>query len=358
MVTKQFDCPSCAAQLQYDPSQGAPTCPYCGFVATMETTVEDKQKAVEELDLYEYLEKADAGEASSETQESLVVKCEACYAESTLIEGQVTAECPFCGTQIVTQSQSKRMLRPRAVLPFSITDKKGHDLWQDWIKGLWFAPNKLKETVKYADKLQGIYIPYWTFDAKTDTKYTGERGDISYVKINGKKVPKIKWSNASGEVWLEFDDVIVIASHGVPHKYAERLVPWKLEELVPYDDHYLSGFKAEAYQVDLRAGFAKGQEFMEATIDKMVRKDIGGDQQRIHNKHTEYSDVTFKHILLPIWISAYRFNDKVYQFLVNGQTGRVQGERPWSWVKISLLVLTIAAIAAAAVLIGRYSRYR
>ncbi|MBN2724239.1 MAG: zinc ribbon domain-containing protein [Deltaproteobacteria bacterium] len=358
MTTKQFDCPQCAAQLEYDASKGAPVCPYCGFVSEVETTFEQKIEAVTELDYFEYLAKHNEGNDESETEETLTVKCEGCYAESTVEAGQMSSECPFCGNNIVTQSKSRRLLKPRAILPFTIDAKSGHEKWKTWINGLWFAPNKLKQTVKYADKLQGVYIPYWTYDASTETYYDGERGDTRYEKINGKKVPKIKWTHVSGDVTVDFDDILIVASHGVPHKYANRLDPWELEELVPYDDQYLSGFKAEAYQIDLQKGYEEARTIMDNYIDRTIRKDIGGDHQRIHSKDTSYENVTFKHILLPIWISAYQFNDKVYKFLVNGQTGKVQGERPWSWVKITLLILTLVAIAAATIIISRYSRHR
>jgi hypothetical protein len=113
---------------------------------------------------------------------------------------------------------------------------------------------------------------------------------------------------------------------------------------VPYNDKLLSGFRTQSYQVDLVEGLKIAKTRMEPQIRATIMSDIGGDEQRIHTMNTAYNDITFKHILLPIWISSYKFKDKVYRFLVNGQTGEVQGERPYSALKITLTILAVIAV--------------
>jgi hypothetical protein len=108
----------------------------------------------------------------------------------------------------------------------------------------------------------------------------------------------------------------------------------------------VSGFQAEAYQVGLRDGFPIAKTTIDRQIESAVRSDIGGDHQRIHGVSTQLSDIKFKHVLLPVWISAYRYRDKAYRFVINGQTGEVSGESPKSWIKIALL--------AAAILVGLF----
>ncbi len=114
--------------------------------------------------------------------------------------------------------------------------------------------------------------------------------------------------------------------------------------MLPYADEYLSGFVAESYQVELTEGFETAKGIMQPTIHQTICQDIGGDRQRVSWSNTDYRDVMFKHLLLPVWISAYPFQNQTYRFLVNARTGEVQGERPWSWVKISLLIAAIIAI--------------
>ncbi|MBU1239191.1 hypothetical protein KKF84_01295, partial [Myxococcota bacterium] len=209
-ITKQFDCTQCGAQLEYDPDVGAPACPYCGHEEAVVHEKKDRKEAVEELDYLEFLQKGEP----EEMQEQVTVQCEAWYAKTTLDPHVTASECPFCGTQIVTQGESERVIKPKSMVPFSVGKQKAIEVWQAWIQGLWFAPNKLKSSVKDAENLAGIYIPHWTYDAETQTAYDGERGDDYWVKENGEKKLKVKWRRVSGDVYVPFDDVLVVASDG------------------------------------------------------------------------------------------------------------------------------------------------
>ena len=124
-----------------------------------------------------------------------------------------------------------------------------------------------------------------------------------------------------------------------------------MEALAPYDPAYLSGYKAQRYQVSLAEGFELAKQAAAPVIHADVRRDIGGDEQRVSNVATNYSAVTFKHLLLPVYVGAYRFQEKVYQVVVNGRTGEVQGERPYSVWKIALFVLAVVAVLAVLALV-------
>jgi hypothetical protein len=151
----------------------------------------------------------------------------------------------------------------------------------------------------------------------------------------------------SGEVFNRFDDVLVMASRSLPDKYARALEPWDLQNLQPYRDAYLSGFRAESYQINLPEGFELAKEIMADAIHATICRDIGGDHQRVTSVNTFYDRITFKHLLLPVWLSAYRYRGKTYRFLVNARTGEVQGERPYSWIKITLAILAAVPFVAA-----------
>jgi hypothetical protein len=165
------------------------------------------------------------------------------------------------------------------------------------------------------------------------------------VNVNGRneqrqeQVQKIRWFPASGRVARRFDDVLVVASTSLPIKLSYDLEPWNLGALKPFSPDFLAGFQAEGYTIGLKDGFAKGQAIMRQVIEADVRRDIGGDVQQISSLNTDYSDETFKHVLLPIWMAAYKYGGKSYQFMVNGQTGEVQGERPYSAWKIGFAVV-------------------
>lgn len=349
-LDKQFECEQCGASLKYLPGSDSLTCPYCNHINAIATV----DATVEELDYHSALASTAAAE---DMEERLEVKCTSCGASATLDPHMAADECPFCGTPIVKTGEARRVLKPKGLLPFKIRREEARVAFRDWIQSLWFAPNALKKRAKQTERLQGVYIPYWTYDCQTATNYTGQRGDYYWVTeqrtvtVNGKRetrserVRKTRWRPASGFVRNTFDDVLVLASNSLPKAKTDALEPWDLANVVPYQDDYLSGFKAESYQVNLESGFEFAKYKMDPVIRATIRRDIGGDEQRIHQCVTQYDGITFKHILLPVWISAYRYHDKIYRFLVNGRTGEVQGERPWSWIKITLAILVSALVA-------------
>lgn len=288
----------------------------------------------------------------------MAVQCEACGAATDFDRNIHADECPFCGTKLVLDTAQTRLIEPKSLLPFAIPGDEAKAHYKKWIKRLWFAPNKIKKYAKQDRQLNGVYVPYWTYDCATRTDYRGERGDVYYVRqrvrvrINNRwttreqRVPKIRWSHASGRVNNHFDDTLVYASDTLMPQVARDLEPWDLDSLRPYQAEFLSGFRSELYHTDLDDGFELAQKRIHPSIRQAVRRDIGGDQQRIHQLSTQYSDVSFKHLLLPYWIAGFRFRKKTYQFVVNGRTGEVQGDRPWSMVKIGLAIVAAVALIA------------
>lgn len=296
-----------------------------------------------------------------ETQAIDTVRCQSCAAEFTLDTKFDSGTCPFCGSSVVREIRRAEQLKPRGVLPFKVTAADAAERFRDWLKHLWFAPNKLKQFARAdGSRLAGLYTPYWTFDSRTTSQYTGERGDnyTTYetrtVTRDGKTttetvpVTRIRWSSVSGTVRRNFDDVLVLASNSLPASITDALEPWDLANIKPYADEFLSGFRTERYQIDLEGGFAAARTKMDVVIRRDVAADIGGDHQRIRSVNTRHEGVTYKHVLLPIWLAAYQYRGKTYRFVVNGRTGEVQGERPWSWIKIAAVVLAVVAIAGIA----------
>jgi len=350
MDSQRFPCKNCGAELEFKPGADALTCPYCGH----ETPVEQAEEAtVEELDFHEHL--AQVSE-QAESEERTTLHCEACGAEVTLDPDVTSDECPFCGSRISAETTSTKVIKPRSLLPFKIAKDEAVKSFRQWLRKLWFAPNKVKRYAQMGG-INGMYIPYWTYDCETTSHYSGERGDDywateSYTEngqVKTRRVRKTRWHRVSGTVWNSFDDILILASDSLPKKQAEKLEPWDLPNLVAYSQEYLSGFRVESYRVDLEEGFERAQGKTEKVIRDTVRRDIGGDHQRVHSVSSAFRDITFKHILLPIWLSAYRYRNKVYRFLVNGRTGEVQGERPWSWAKITLAAIAVAAVVGAGV---------
>jgi DNA-directed RNA polymerase subunit RPC12/RpoP len=355
----QHPCSHCGAKLDYAPGAEALKCPYCGF----EMPIPKSAAQIIEQDYLAFLDKASQEKESQETQR---VQCDKCGAQTTMPEETAAGICPFCGANMVFTGSASRLIMPEGILPFKVTSRNAFEAFRHWIQKLWFAPNSLKQYAKSENKLAGVYIPFWTYDSNTTTSYVGARGDYYYTTEtyttveNGRTVTRsrqvrhTRWTPASGVVNNAFDDILILASKSLPGKYAERLEPWDLANLAPYADEYLSGFRAESYQISLPQGFEAAKNRMDPIIQSAIRQDIGGDEQQIHSAQTDYGNITFKHILLPVWLSAYRFREKIYRILINARTGEVQGERPYSAWKITGAVL-IGLVLIAIILIIRSS---
>jgi len=347
----RFPCNTCGADLRYDPDAGDLKCEQCGNVEQI-GTVWSTNKTIAELDLKRGLTQS---LAVSEMQETRVSQCPNCAAQVEFDANTQATECPFCATPVVVDTGTQRQIKPRAVLPFALAEGTARDAMKDWLGGLWFAPNGLQAYARKGRTMDGIYVPYWTYDAQTHTRYTGERGTVYYetktVVRDGKRqqvqVAKVRWRGVSGRVARFFDDVLVLGSRSLPKRFTDALEPWDLAALEPYAPEYLAGFRAEGYTVSLDEGLVEARAKMDAMIARDVKFDIGGDRQRIHSMDVNLSETTFKHILLPVWMAAYKYRGKSYRFVVNGRTGRVQGERPYSAIKITFAV--IAGLIAAAI---------
>jgi len=351
----RFPCDQCGADFRYDPDASKLVCDHCGNEAELEDDADDGpwsagSGGIEELDFHAAIRDQ---LPRQEMEVTRVSNCPNCGAQVEFDANVHAAECPFCATPVVTDTGAHRHIKPAAVIPFQNDERTAREAMTKWLGRLWFAPNGLQEYAKKGRKLNGIYVPYWTYDAQTRSRYNGQRGTVYYVTVRGsdgksRRQQKIRWRPVSGRVERFFDDVLVLGSRSLPKRFTDALAPWALGALKPYSPEFLAGFRAEGYTVELEEGMVEARQIMDRQIANDIRRDIGGDRQRISNVDTAVSDVTFKHILLPVWLAAYKFNGKSYRFVVNGQTGKVQGERPWSVVKIAIAVIVATIIIAVA----------
>jgi DNA-directed RNA polymerase subunit RPC12/RpoP len=345
-INLELACQNCGAVLKFKPGTRHLACEYCG--AQNEIAPPEFSDDIEEKSLDEFLA---SNFDTEEKMEVTTVKCDGCHAISTFDPKTSSDKCPFCASPLVVKGGTTSSIhKPQYVLPFGIELSKAQQNFKQWIKSLWFAPSDLMQYAE-AEKLNGIYLPFWTFDCATATSYTGQRGEHYHVSEsydtieNGKsvtrtrQVQKTRWYSTSGNVDNVFDDILIEASTTLNKQKLRALEPWDVKNLVPFNDKYLSGFRTETCQVDVKTSYQQAKERIEPAIENSIRQDIGGDAQMIHYTNSTYSNPTFKHILLPVWLSAYRYDNKVYQFLINARTGEVQGQRPYSVAKIVFAVL-------------------
>jgi len=347
-----FSCKNCGSDLVYSPASQDLQCRSCGHHYPINTSNKPIQEygfkeAVEELSHLRH-----NSEGSPLDKEVPIVHCPSCGADFSFLKHEHAGDCPYCATPVIADTSKARFIVPRSLLPFKFEKQEALKIYDKWIGSRWFAPSSLKTHSKRDDKLVGIFLPYWTYDSQTYSEYRGQRGMTYYERqvytttVNGqlvqrtRTVARIRWTPVSGRVSQHFDDVLIGATKTLPRTIINHLQPWDLDSLVPYSEEYISGFRSEIYQVTIDQGFLQAENVMENEIRKSIRFDIGGDHQRISAVKTQHKDTSFKHILLPVWSAAFKYHGKTYRYVINGRNGTIQGERPYSFIKIGFAIMT------------------
>lgn len=369
---RTFHCPTCKGMLLFSPSQEGLRCTHCRTVLRPEKSA----LRIVEHDLFASLEamprgldlpragaaagttKSDGDQAAGDGQKSL--RCKECGATVAFPGRIVATVCSFCRSpSVLPQSQNRQLIRPESVVRFKVDGKVAQRAIAQWVRGLWFRPSDLQRMGR-TQRLVGIYVPYYTYDAHVESAWTAEAGydytetETYEERENGetvqktREVTKTRWESASGARADDYDDILICASGGVPRELMGQVENFDTRALVPYSPDYLAGFLAEESAIDVRQGWSRAESWIRFSQESRCGSDVPGDRHRNLQVDSQLSRMTFKHVLLPLWVAAYRYRDRTYHVLINGQTGRVEGEAPYSVAKIVLFVLLIAALLVAA----------
>jgi DNA-directed RNA polymerase subunit RPC12/RpoP len=347
-------CANCGAEMLYKPGSQQLHCEYCGY----EEFIEQQKTSFEELELQHYLKLVGDNVYTDKIE---LYHCKNCGANQHIEENYKSLHCVYCSEPLILEDvQQEGWILPGAVAPFQLDHQKARQIFIKWVKGLWFAPDKLKRAALDPEALHGLYLPYWTFDADLFANYQGMRGDYYYVTktVQTKKGPrkkqvrKTRWRPASGQVSGFIDDILINASEKKRREIPHKIAFWNLKALAPFNKEYLAGFITEKYTISLKDGHKASYQKAKNIAYNWIRRDIGGDTQKISHADIKLSKETFKHILLPIYISSYRYQNKEYHFYVNGQTGSISGERPYSFWKIFFLVVMVLIIIGIIAYLG------
>lgn len=346
----QLPCPSCGNQLAYSAEKQNINCTHCGFVKALDSA----NDMVREQCL-----KTATKAMQSYTPKSIakkVIDCKACGAQLMIQDDTIATSCNFCGSKKVNEkSLDKNLIKPQGIIPFQVDKKTAETKFRDWIKEGWFKPNKLK-TLANLGEIHGIYVPFWTYDTQTYTRWSGQAGFHYYVtetytnsdgETQSRQVQKTRWEYRNGDFDKFFDDILVVASKGLPHKVITPIYPYQLEKVINYTNDLMIGWESEIYSLEVTDGYRIADKKIDEKVRDIAQKSLGGDTQKNLSLNTEKWDQTFKHIILPVWLCSYVYNNKTYQFAINGQTGKINGTKPTSWFKIIGLVLFIIALIAA-----------
>lgn len=340
-------CPDCGGVMDFDPGTGGLACPYCGHTEAIPAAAAgDGQAAAaaQELDF----ESAEQTANQDWGAEKKMVICKSCGAESIYDALQIANECPYCGSNQVMEAQDKNTMAPGGVCVFKVDSKKAGELFMAWIKKKWFCPKVAKEKAK-PESFQGVYLPFWTFDAQTNSRYSGRYGKYRTERDSeGNTHTETDWYPVSGRYDEFIDDQIVAASTQHDTDYLSGLEPFNTADNLTYKPEYVAGFVAERYSVGLKDGWEKAKKLIfgrvKRNISTKVERENFADVVEIDRLSISYSAITFKYLLLPVWMSSFKFKDKQYHFMVNGQTGKVSGSTPISALRVAIAIL-IALVA-------------
>jgi hypothetical protein len=347
----KYPCAACGAQAEWNPAKGALVCSFCGTETPF--TVDAATGALVEHDLAKALREipdSDRGWLA----EKRTVQCQNCKAVSVYDAARTGQNCEFCGSPALIDYQEIRApIRPQGILPFAIDQGRVREQMRAWFRGRWLAPNNLAAKA-LVDRVRGVYIPYWTFDAHAVCPWEAEAGHYYYTteryrdnrgNMQTRQVRHTRWEPASGEVRHFFDDEPVPGTHGLRQDLLRKIEPFATSDVKGYDAAYLSGFVVEHYQVVLVDAAARSQAQMVEKLRQMASAQVPGDTQRNLQIHPSFSAQTFKHVLVPVWVLSFTYGAKIYQVLVNGFSGKIAGDHPLSWWKVFFLIVVIVIVA-------------
>ena len=336
--TESFKCPSCGAHLDFSPEMQLLTCGHCGNKVDFASSAD-----VQPIDFV-------TGERPKDDwNETVVYRCDNCGSREIISKNEISKKCHFCGTTNIVLTDELPGIKPGAVIPFLFNEERAKHNFKKWIKKRWFIPNKLKANAE-AGELGGVYSPAWVYDCDTFSQYVGRVGQYYTVTTgsgkNRRTETRIRWRRISGTHMRDFRDYIMEASPHLDQRQMKKLAPFRMDESKVYDRAFLAGFTAAHYDRDVDACWIDVRRDIEQTLRSDIVRKHRADVVDYLNVSTNYTNVTYRYMLLPVWISNYSFAGKTYNFFVNGTTGRVIGKVPRSAAKITAFIFAIIGVLA------------
>jgi len=349
-----FKCPQCGAATRYDVAAGGVACEHCGFQTQANGQQVGRQAEKLEFTL-ETVAKAEQGWGTTGRME---LHCDSCGASLAVENKDLSITCPFCASNRVNLRQAAEdQLRPRFLIPFKIPVENNRRVAKEWLSKGWFHPDTLGQA-SVLDRFLGIYLPFWTFTCHIQADWKAEVGyerteryyDSSSKEWKSRTVIDWRWEN--GRVNVQLEDWLISGSSHISKKILSRIQPFDLGDLVAYLPDYLAGWQAHAYDIPLTQAWEEGKSQMREKARDACYADISSSHVRNFTMVADFADESWRYVLLPVYLASYKFEDKVYQVMINGQTGTIAGQKPVAWWKVWS---AIAAMLAPGVLGGLIS---
>lgn len=339
--TKTFKCPACNAPLEYDGKADRLTCEYCG--AEIERDAFLAEEAPDE-NAQRSWDKYGEGKADWSDSDVTLFTCEFCGGE-IICEGNTSATfCPYCDNPALIKGRLAGAFRPDVVIPFTVTKEEAKAALDKFCKRKLLLPRAFRKENK-TESLKGIYVPFWLYDCDTNSRFTfsavrktsWRSGDYRYTKTSHYRLLR--------RGLLDFENIPVDASVSADNTLLESIEPFRIEEAMPYSDALLAGHLAQRYDDSAEHCSVRARERVVQSVESAIRSTVFGYSM----VHKTSEDVLFtknevRYALLPVWFMNTRYKDKSYTFVINGQTGKMSGSLPISWLKFFLWLGGITAL--------------
>ena len=276
-------------------------------------------------------------------------ECRSCGATVTCEPGRGSLPCTFCGSVYVVELSGEGVTRlvPELVVPFRIGKEQAAAAFTRWCGEGFFTPGDVA-TAGRMDRLQGIYLPFWTFSMKAESVWQADIGEYWWETRgsgkNRRRVRRTEWHPLSGRHHSYHFHHLVSGSQGLPQAEAEEVFPFDLRAMRRYRPEHLAGWLAEPYAVAREGALAVCQERFQEIEGERIAAFLPGDTYQGLEWETSFSEVSDDLLLLPFWIGTYTYEGKLYRFVLNGQTRKATGTRPQSPWKITAAVLAVLAL--------------
>lgn len=347
LEASEYKCPNCGADLKFDPTIQTLACEYCDSSFTMEE-IKKIYAELEALPTDEALEEA-KDEFAEHTQ---LYYCKSCGAEIMADDRQTALFCYYCHNPVILSGKLTGDYKPNKVIGFRYTREQALDAFKEWCKGRKFVPSDFKSD-QQLEKMTGLYVPFWVADCDVDAHYSAV----------GKKVRT--WT--SGEyVYTETKEYSIvrnarILTKGIPADGESKIDDLLMEAIEPFDYKdmkdfsmsYLSGFYADKYDVDRAGVLPRIRERADKVSREQVHNSIGNYSSiKVENETYNLLRTDWSYMMLPVWFMSYKYKGKVYEFAMNGQTGKLAGTPPLSKAKLAGFTSIIGFIVFLILFIG------
>jgi predicted RNA-binding Zn-ribbon protein involved in translation (DUF1610 family) len=333
----EFKCPQCGATTAYSAADGGLTCIHCGYSETSKKAFVGKGAAQFEFTV-ETMQRAEQGWG----EERMDLECKSCGAVTSIPGGSLTHTCPFCGSNQVIQRQPPQdILRPRSLIPFQLQASDCTPIAREWLGSSWMTPASLGKIASLST-FTGIYLPYWSFDSVTSATWKAEVGHTRTERYHQdgewKERTVIDWRWESGDVRIKIDDLLIPGTSRVSNRLLTTINTFDINALAEYEPNFLAGLQAQTYDVPLEQAWESGRQQMREQTRQACLEQASTSQIRNFSMNLDFSDESWRYLLLPVYLTTYRYAGKVYQVIINGQNGTIAGQRPVDWAKIWVVI--------------------